>query len=155
MLFRSLITEVNGLTLRPTDGSQVSFALQGFEYKCTKIKDRNGNFVTLAYNAAGDVSSITDTLGRVVTFSYDANGRPLAIEQNRSGQVHQWATFGYSNLTIATGFGVGVSALGSANGTVMSVLSRVSLDDGSRFDFLYNSWGRSIAWSVTPRTSGS
>lgn len=137
------LTEDNGLTLRPTDGSQLSFALKGYEYKCTQIKDRNGNFITVSYNAAGNVSSITDTPGRNITFTYDANNRLLSIEQNRNGQVHQWATFGYASLTMGAGFAAGVSVTGPANDTSISVLNRVSLDDGSFYSFLYNSWGRS------------
>lgn len=136
------LTEDSGLTLRPADGSRLSYSLQGVEYKCTKVEDRNGNFVTITYNSAGDLSTITDTLGRVLTVAYDANGRPIDVEQNRSGQVHQWATFGYSNLTISAGFASGVSRLGPANGTVISVLTKVSLDDGSYYKFLYNSWGQ-------------
>jgi YD repeat-containing protein len=136
------LTEDSGLTLRPADGSRLSYSLQGLEYKCTKVEDRNGNFITLTYNSAGDLYQITDTLGRVITVAYDANGRPIDVEQNRSGQVHQWATFGYSNLTISAGFASSVSRLGPANGTVLSVLTQVSLDDGSRYNFLYNSWGQ-------------
>ena len=136
------LTEDNGLTLRPADGSQLSFALQGYEFKCTRIKDRNGNFITVSYNASGNVSSMTDTLGRVLTFTYDANDRPLAIAQNRGGDVHQWATFAYASQTINAGFAAGVNVTGPANGTSISVLSRVSLDDGSFYNFAYNSWGQ-------------
>lgn len=136
------LTEDNGLTLRPTDGSQISFALKGYEFKCTKIKDRDGNFINVSYNAAGNVSSITDTLSRVITFTYDANDRPLAIEQNRGGQVHQWATFAYASQPINAGFATSVNVLGPSSGTSISVLSRVSLDDGSFYNFLYNSWGQ-------------
>jgi YD repeat-containing protein len=141
--YTQLTEETGGLTLRPADGSRLSYSLQGSQYKCTRVEDRNGNFITLAYNAAGEVSSFTDTLGRVVTVSYDGNGRPLAVEQSRAGQVHQWATFGYTNVTMGAGFDTQhVSVLGPANGTAISVLSQVSLDDGSRYNFLYNSWGQ-------------
>jgi len=136
------LTEENGLVLRPADGSQISFTLQGSAFKPTKIKDRNGNYISLAYNPTGDVSSITDTLGRVITFTYDANARPISVEQDRGGQAHQWATFGYSNLTVSTGFAGSVGVLGPANGMVISVLTQVGLDDGSRYNFLYNSWGQ-------------
>lgn len=129
-------------TLRPADGTQVTFTYSGGKYRCTKILDRNGNYISLAYNSAGDVSQITDTLGRVINLSYDTNARLNALEQNRGGQVHQWATLGYADLSVATGFAAGVNVLGPSNGTVLSVLGRVSLDDGSRYDFVYNSWGQ-------------
>jgi YD repeat-containing protein len=136
------LTEDSGLTLRPADGSRLSYSLQGLEYKCTKVEDRNGNYLTLTYNEAGDLNNITDTLGRVLTVAYDANGRPIDVEQTRSGQVHQWATFGYTNIAITAGFASSVSRLGPANGTLISVLNKVSLDDGSYYNFLYNSWGQ-------------
>lgn len=136
------LTEDSGLTLRPSDGSQLSFALKGYEYKCTRIKDRNGNFITVFYNVAGNVSSVTDTLGRVITFTYDANNCPLTIEQSRNGLTRKWATFGYAGLTMGAGFAAGASVTGPQNGTTISVLSRVSLDDGSFYNFLYNSWGQ-------------
>lgn len=136
------LTEDNGLTLRPADGSQISFTLKGYEFRCTKIKDSNGNFITVSYNAVGNVSSVTDTLGRIITFTYDANNRPLSIEQNRGGQTHQWATFGYASLTMNAAFAGGVTRVGPSNGTAISALSRVSLDDGSFYNFLYNSWGQ-------------
>jgi len=137
------LTEDSGLTLRPADGSRLSYSLQGLEYKCTRVEDRNGNYLTLTYNASGDLSTITDTLGRVLTVTYDANGRPIDVEQSRSGQVHQWATFGYTNIAITAGFDTNhVTVLGPANGTVISVLNKVSLNDGSYYKFLYNSWGQ-------------
>lgn len=136
------LTEDSGLTLRPPDGSQLSFALKGYEFKCTRIKDRNGNFISLSYNPAGNISSITDTLGRVTTFTYDANGRPLTIEQSRNGLAHKWATFAYTSLTINASFASGVNVTGPANGTSISVLNRVSLDDGSFYNFFHNSWGQ-------------
>jgi YD repeat-containing protein len=136
------LTEGAGLTLRPTDGSQLSFALKGYEYKLTQSKDRNGNFISLTYDAAGNVSSITDTLGRVVAFAYDANGRPAAIEQSRNGQTHRWATFGYASVTMGAQFADPSKVTGPANGTALSVLNRVSLQDGSLYAFLYNAWGQ-------------
>lgn len=139
--YLQLTEGIFGLSLLGTDGTQMSFVPAGAQFVCTRVEDRNGNYLTAGYDGAGRLTSMTDTLGRVVTISYDANGRPLAVGQDRAGQTHQWATFGYADLTVNTSFS-GVSVNGPANGIVMSVLKWVSLDDGSRVEFLYNSWGQ-------------
>jgi YD repeat-containing protein len=42
--------------------------------------DPRGNVTNHAYDAKGDLTSVTDALGHVTsTPSYDANGRPLTI----------------------------------------------------------------------------
>ncbi|MGH9769386.1 MAG: hypothetical protein ACREAB_18330, partial [Blastocatellia bacterium] len=61
-------------TLRTTDGTQLKFEFQLVQYSCTEIKDRNGNYITITYNGFGtgqEIDTITDTLGRVITFNYD------------------------------------------------------------------------------------
>ena len=43
--------------------------------------DPNGKVTSYAYDAKGDVTSITNALGQVTHFtSYDADGRPLTIQ---------------------------------------------------------------------------
>ncbi len=37
----------------------------------TKIEDRNGNIMTFHHNSDGNIATVTDTLGRVITFDYD------------------------------------------------------------------------------------
>lgn len=39
----------------------------------TEIKDRNGNRTVISY-ASGKIATVTDTVGRIVTFSYDGAG---------------------------------------------------------------------------------
>jgi len=55
----------------------------GNTYKLTRIKDRNNNQMTLAYDASDRLSTITDTRGKVVTFTYTA--------QNRIDYFTDWA----------------------------------------------------------------
>ena len=136
------------LTLKPTDGSQLSYALYNGQYQCTQIKDRNGNFITINYDAINNIAntglltSIIDTLGRTINFNYDEHLNLISITQDWGGGVtHQWATFGWSNLTISTSFS-GMTVLGPQNGSVIPVLTQVSLDDGSRYNFEYNSYAQ-------------
>lgn len=64
-------------TLYLPDGTQyvygTTFSGTG-TLRCTMIRDSNGNKITITYNSTG-LSTITDTLGRVLNFNYDANFR--------------------------------------------------------------------------------
>ncbi|MGI8919658.1 MAG: hypothetical protein ACR2H6_13775, partial [Pyrinomonadaceae bacterium] len=46
-------------------GAQLTLVPSGGEYHCTEVKDRNGNYLTITYNGAGDILTVTDTLARV------------------------------------------------------------------------------------------
>jgi RHS repeat-associated protein len=132
------------MILRSTDGTQFSYAFKGGEYVCTEIKDANGNFITVNYNDFGQITSIIDTLARTVTFNYDTNHNLLSITEQRNGQTQPWpvATFGYSNLTLHTNFNQ-LAVTGSIqNGATIPVLTQVGLDDGTRYNFTYTTWGQ-------------
>lgn len=67
-------------------------------YNLTSIKDRNGNALTLTYDAGNRLTKITDASGRATAFSYDASNHvtQLTTINNKT------ATFGYDasgNLT--------------------------------------------------------
>ena len=130
------------LTLRVTDGTQLRFQYQADEYKCTEIKDRNGNYITINYGAgyaSDEISTIVDTLGRVITFNYDTYAHLNSITQTWGGQTHTWVTFAYGTQTIQTNF-PGLTLVGAMNGGNMSVLTRIGLDDGSVYSFEYNTY---------------
>jgi YD repeat-containing protein len=128
------------LTLTSTDGSQLSYSFYNGQYQCGQIKDRNGNFITVTYHSDGRINTIKDTLARIVTFNYDAYLHLISITQIWSGVTHTWATFGWGNHTISTGFSNQI--VGPQNGTVIPVLTQVSLDDGSRYNFEYNGYAQ-------------
>jgi thermitase len=129
------------LTLRPTDGSQLTYQLKSGEYRCTQIEDRNGNYISVSYYNDGRINTVTDTLARVITFNYDAYLNLISITQTLGGVTHTWATFGWSNLTLSTSFS-GMTVVGPQNGSVIPVLTQVGLDDGSRYNFEYNSYAQ-------------
>ncbi|HLA12147.1 MAG TPA: DUF4214 domain-containing protein [Pyrinomonadaceae bacterium] len=58
------------LLVRATDGTQMTYAKFNTQWRCTQIKDRNGNYLTVNYSWQGNLSNVTDTLGRVVNFNY-------------------------------------------------------------------------------------
>lgn len=140
-----MLLESNTMSLSLTDGTQLTYELRGGEYKCAKIKDRNGNYISVSYNAAGRVNTITDTVGRVLTFNYDANGWLTSItqlwNQTSTAVTHYWARFEYADKQIDTNF-PGLTVFGPADGTNLKILSRIKLADDSYFDFSYTSWGQ-------------
>ncbi|HKQ52746.1 MAG TPA: S8 family peptidase, partial [Pyrinomonadaceae bacterium] len=102
-----LTVNTNGtLTLRDTDGTQFSYSLIQGLYRCTQIKDRNGNFISVAYHPNGNINTVTDTLSRVLTFNYDAYENLISITQPWAGeaQPHAWATFGWAAKEINTSY---------------------------------------------------
>ncbi len=113
------------------------------------MKDRNGNYISIN-DEGGRLKTITDTLGRTITVNYDANSNPLSITQpqTRNGQpvTHQWATFGYANLTVDTNFrdagGNPLAVVGTQNGQTIPVLTQIGLADGAIHTFDYTSWGQ-------------
>lgn len=140
-----LLFDTSSMILRTADGTQLSYSAQGGEYKCTQIKDRNGNYISASYTQAGQINTITDTLGRVVTFEY-TSGLITAIKQtwNQNSQsplTHYWARFEYAGVPIDFNFG-NMTVLGLADNSTPQMLSRVRLADNSYFDFSYTSWGQ-------------
>ncbi|MGH9966967.1 MAG: lamin tail domain-containing protein [Pyrinomonadaceae bacterium] len=111
-----LDTGTNPMTLRTTDGTQLSFEWNGVDYQCTKIKDRNGNFITINYTEFGRIDTVIDTLSRTIKFNYDPNTDNLTtITQswtvNGAPHTQYWATFAYlsPNLSIQTNFPPGLT----------------------------------------------
>jgi RHS repeat-associated protein len=134
------VSNASAPIVRTTDGTQFTFTPVSInsEYRCTQIKDRNGNYITATYNTTnGHLLTLTDTLGRVVTFVYDANSNLQAIRQTWNGVAHDWATFYYGQVYVAPAFGGGLLVNGP-NNNYTTVLTQVNLHDGSYFTFAYN-----------------
>jgi YD repeat-containing protein len=129
----------NGSTLlvHATDGTKLSFSEINGEYRCVEIKDRNGNYITVNNNALGRITSIVDTLGRVINFNYDTNANLISITQAWNGQpAQQWVSFGWSTRTMQSSFS-GAAVVGITNGNELPVITQVSLNDASHFTFDY------------------
>lgn len=149
--YLQLTEESNGtLTLRTTGGTRMSYWPLGGVYKCTEVKDRNGNYITVAYNSFYNVQSVTDTLGRVITFGYNPDSSLKEITQPWTREVegsspvtetHYWARFTYTDKLVQTNF-TGLNVFGPANGQSIHALTNVKLADGSSFTFNYTTWGQ-------------
>ena len=129
-----LINNGSSLLVRPTDGTQMNFIPVSGTWRCNQVKDRNGNFITISYNASAEIATITDTLGRVLTFNYDGYGNVISITQ--AGKAQPWATFGWGTASIGNNF-PSLTNLGPVS-TSIAVLTQVGFADGSRYNFEYN-----------------
>jgi YD repeat-containing protein len=140
-----LLLDTATMILKSTDGSQMSYVWEGSGYECTKIKDRNGNYLTIHYDdTLGRLDWVEDTLGRVINFDYDS-GYLSAVRQTWKvdGQPteHYWARFSYIDKPISINFG-SLTVTGPHTGQSLHVLSSVKLADNSHYDFDYTSWGQ-------------
>ncbi|HJT65086.1 MAG TPA: S8 family serine peptidase, partial [Pyrinomonadaceae bacterium] len=130
----------SGALVRTTDGTQFVFTPVSVnnEYRCTKIVDRNGNYITAEYDSTtGHTTKITDTLGREVNFLYDVNNNLQYVRQTWAGVAHNWAQFTYDQVFVSPAFGGGLAINGPDNSNV-TVLTKVALADNSYFTFEYN-----------------
>ncbi|HZG51282.1 MAG TPA: S8 family peptidase, partial [Pyrinomonadaceae bacterium] len=81
--YTQMIDNGNGTALvRTTDGTQLSFGTINGEMRCSQIKDRNGNYITVNYDGNGHVDAVVDTLGRIIDFNYDGDGLRVKKVEN-------------------------------------------------------------------------
>ena len=143
-----LLLDADTMTLKAPDGTHLSYLWKGRDYQCTKITDRNGNFITVVYDG-GRIDKIVDTLAREVKFVYTSNDLTSITQtwtvNGQQQPTHTWATFTYANQPIQTNF-TGLTMIGAQNGATERVLTKVAFPDGSHFDFDYTSWGQ--VWKV-------
>ena len=127
------------LVVRSTDGTQLSFTEINNEFSCTQVKDRNGNYLSISHNYLGRIATITDTLGRVITFNYDGNMNLISITQAWNGQPsHQWVSFVWSTRTMSSFSDSTLrGVIGPANGASLPVITQVNLNDTSDVTFDY------------------
>lgn len=129
----------SGVVVRTGDGTQLTFAPAGSNYVCTEIKNRNGNYLSIAYTGM-QPATVSDTVGRVINFNY-SNGFLASITQNWGGVTHTWATFSYGSIFFNYNF-PGLQVDAPPNGSFVALPTQVGLDDGSSYQFTYNTWGQ-------------
>ncbi|MGH9928257.1 MAG: S8 family serine peptidase, partial [Pyrinomonadaceae bacterium] len=129
--------------VKTSDGTQFTFAtLVSCEWRCTKIEDRNGNYLSATYNTSnGHLLTITDTLARVVNFNYNGDGNLETITQTWAGATHTWATFNYGSVYLSFSF-PGLTPYGATNNANQTVLSSVVFPENTSYNFDYNSYGQ-------------
>ena len=132
------------LTVRTTDGTQLKYVSSADRYRCTEVKDRNGNFLTITYKNWGGIDTITDTLGRRFLFSYDSYYHLQTIERQVSPtEFEVEVTFGYyPNTYLDPKFATTLSIQGVNLSSPVPLLKQVGLADGSRYNFEYTRYGQ-------------
>lgn len=145
---------MDSMVLRTTDGTKLTYVWKVDDYKCIEIKDRNGNVITVNYDATtGRLTSVVDTLNRTITFNY-TNGDLTSISQSWGGSTsHYWARFSYENKTIDTNFSTSLAVYGPADNTTIRLLTQVKFADDSYYAFDNTSWGQ--VWKISQYTGES
>jgi YD repeat-containing protein len=140
--YLQLIDYGSSLTLKTTDGTQIGFGAFANGWHATGVEDRNGNVVTINNYWWGEIHTITDTLGRILTFNYDGSSNLTSITQSWSGQQqpHTWVTFGWGTATLHPSFSSEV--VGTVDNENIPVLTMVGFPDGSYTKFGYSSYGQ-------------
>jgi RHS repeat-associated protein len=124
-----------------------SFPSNANLWRPISIKDANGNFLTVTYVAGRDqaISQISDSLGRVVTFNYDASNRLTSLTQalHPSG-TRTYATFTWGN-PYPSGYNwfnfSGLTVNGAPAAAQVSVLAGCTYPNGTGYRFTYGDWG--------------
>ena len=114
----SVLAQVSGgYTVTRKDGLVYSFDAAG---KLTSEVDRNGNALSFAY-ANGDLSAITDTVGRVLGLTYDATHH-LETIADPTGRAVTYAYDGTGHLATVTDVRGGLTTYGyDASGRLATI----------------------------------
>ncbi|HKY27415.1 MAG TPA: DUF4214 domain-containing protein [Pyrinomonadaceae bacterium] len=90
------------------NGTRIDYNVQGPQgLYPTRITNANGNYITITYvnNTGPRIQTVTDTLGRTVTFHYDSVNRLTAITApGLNGGTRTLIRLHYSQLTLNTSF---------------------------------------------------
>ncbi len=132
------------------DGTRIHFSTsllpggnegESFPYSkvADKIVDSDGNMITIQSQPGAPVSSITDTVGRVVSFTWNT-GRLSTITYSDSGGTPRTITLAYSGFPINPSFTNPLGNLVVGGGT-WQMLDTITLPNGLTYDFDYNNFG--------------
>jgi YD repeat-containing protein len=147
--------------LRRKDGTQWEYLQVGTGtlYRPVKIKDTNGNFITISYrDGTGfdtqSINTITDTLGRQITFVYDETTDPQKkfltsiTGPAPGGGTKTYAAFSWNpSYTLTYSFAAPLTVVDSPNNnsTHRVLIGCTLFPDGSgnglSYSFQYGGWG--------------
>jgi RHS repeat-associated protein len=165
---QSTICMLAGLPSTQT-GQQSNCNITPTLFRPTRITDTNGNYISISYvgdtgsmpswTQGQDIATITDTLGRVITFNYDGSGRLQTITQG----VKKFATFTW-NTNYLLNYNFVPTTHGNPvdsppTGTTISVLTACTYPNGTGYAFGYGDWGivnqivNFASDGLTPRSS--
>lgn len=136
----------------------------------TQITDAQGNYISITYrnNRGPEIQTVTDTMGRVVTFNYDSNNRLISVsvpKMDNAGtriavQLH------YQQIALNPGFAYPLTT-DAANWTPAAIDAIYYPGTGTGYWFgdgdSYSSYGmiakvleqRAMSWSAGPYEQGT
>jgi len=131
------------------DGTRVTYEAMASPtsllFRPVCIQDTNGNFISVSYLNTTNllISSITDTVGRILRFSYDPSGTLLQSISQMSAAGVALHTFTFSwNQQYVLNFAFVNATPGLTSGTtILNVLTGVIRPDGTSVKFIYGDWG--------------
>jgi RHS repeat-associated protein len=98
----------------------------------TNIRDANGNTITITYrnNQGPEIETVTDTLGRVVTFNYDTSNRLISVSTPRvrtAGGVRTrtLVRFHYTAKALTHSFAPGMNPVVRDNATTFNAIDAI------------------------------
>lgn len=135
--FLRLETTSTQAFLHLPDGTDVRFASLGGGIP-DRITDADGNLITIQ-TTAGKLSQITDTVGRIVSFTWSADGSLQSISYKDSGGTARLISFSHSDVSINATFTLPAGSVGWSFTT--KLLSTVTLPNQLTYVFDYNGYG--------------
>lgn len=165
------VTSISGSSTLP-NGTRHSFnntSVSGKQAFPTQIWDVQGNYINITYrNYQGpQIQTVTDTMGRVVSFNYDSGNRLISVDVPRmDGGTRTAVKLHYKSLTLSAGFAYPLTA--DTNAAAPDVIDAIYYPGtGTGYWFndsdSYSSYGmiakvleqRGMSWSGSAGTQGT
>ncbi|HEY2460730.1 MAG TPA: hypothetical protein VGI16_07980, partial [Candidatus Acidoferrum sp.] len=131
------------------DGTTIHFTIPAtmsgstFTTIASKIEDTNGNTINIASTDAShgnQVTSVTDTVGRIINFNWGTTGQLLSLSYKDSNGSPQTISAAYTSVTVAPTFSTPNPAQG-AGSSASSLISTLTLPNALSYTFQYNTFG--------------
>ncbi|MBA2749896.1 MAG: RHS repeat-associated core domain-containing protein [Tatlockia sp.] len=136
------------------NGTQIIYSMYGpanDHIYPTLITDAQGNYISITYrNGLGpQLETITDTMGRIISFNYDASNRlinitaPRLLKPGVSKTTRTLVRFHYRQLQLGYSFASGINAIANNSPWVLDAVYYPATNTGYWFDDTdsYSSYG--------------
>src|SRR5262249_51798133 len=113
-------------------------------FRPVQVKDTNGNYISITYVANHNqlISTITDTLGRVIQFNYDGSNRLTSVKNlagTKTYATFQWDMM-YGNGHVWYTFS-GLTPTAPDFNTPLNVMVGCTYPNNTKYRFTYGDWG--------------
>lgn len=119
--YNCFVSTYNGVTsmsasAKLPNGSEIFYlasSANGKQAFPTQISDAQGNYISISYrnNRGPEIQTITDTLGRVVTFNYDSLNRLISVTAPKmdNAGTRTVIRLHYKQMTLSPGWAYGIT----------------------------------------------